>query len=47
MLWLIHTSQNKVSTDQVLVFDWIVGLCQVNLSNRARLFGSGLMLTQD
>ena len=31
----------KLTTDQVLVFHWIVGLCQVYL------FGRQLMLTQD
>jgi len=35
----------KLTADQVLVFDWIAGSCQVNLL--AVLFGSQLTLTQD
>ena len=30
-----HTNHEaKVTADQVLVFDWIMGLCQVNLLNQ-------------
>ena len=34
-----------IASDQVLVFDWIAGSCQVNFDNRAGLFGSLLTLS--
>ena len=38
----------KLTVDQVLVFDWIAGSCQVNLDeNRAGMFGSWLTQAQD
>ena len=38
----------KFTADQVLVFDWIVGSCQINLSvKRAGLIGSRITLTQN
>ena len=38
----------KFTADQVLVFDWIAGSCQINLSvKRAGLIGSRITLTQN
>ena len=38
----------KFTADQVLVFDWIAGSCQINLSvKRSGLIGSRITLTQN